>query len=73
MRDYVYKCSTCNRYRPEQTREPFVPDDVPERSWAKVGMYLFQVDKADCVIVVDYYSNFFEGPCTLWPFPFCKS
>ena len=37
-----------------------MPHDVPDRPWAKVGTDLFSISDTSYLIVVDYYSNFWE-------------
>ncbi len=37
-----------------------MPTEVPERSWSKLGVDLFEIDKQIYQILVDYYSNYFE-------------
>ena len=58
--DYVSQCSMCKTYRPEQCREPPMPRTVPGRTWAKVGADLFELQGQHYLLLVDYYSNFFE-------------
>ena len=58
--DYVNQCSVCNTYRPEQCKEPLMPHAVPDRPWAKVGADLFELQGQHYLLLVDYYSNFFE-------------
>ena len=60
VREYVSRCSICNALRPEQCREPLQPSEAPQRSWEKVAMDLFDFDGRHYLIIVDYYSNFFE-------------
>ncbi|KAK3087333.1 hypothetical protein FSP39_004790 [Pinctada imbricata] len=56
----VMSCSTCNRYKNKQCKEPLIPHSVPLRPWQKVGIDLFELDKISYVVIVDYYSKFFE-------------
>ena len=58
--DYVNQCRVCNTYRPEQCKEPLMPHAVPDRPWAKVGADLFELQGQHYLLLVDYYSNFFE-------------
>ena len=58
--DYVSQCSICNTHRPDQCKEPMLPHDVPGRPWAKVGADLFELRGQHYLVLVDYYSNFFE-------------
>ena len=54
VKDHVSKCDVCNAHRPEQCREKL------QTPWAKVGTDLFELDGHQYIILVDYYSNFFE-------------
>ena len=60
LKDYMSKCDICNRYRPEQCKEPLNPHDVPPVPWEKVGVDLFELQKQEFLIAVDYYSGMFE-------------
>ena len=48
------------QYRKSNRKEPLLPHDVPQRPWAKVGGDLFEVGGQTFMILVDYYSGFFE-------------
>lgn len=58
--DMVGKCSTCNTYRQQNTKEPLIGHAIPQRPWQKVGMDLFELHSKQYLIIVDYHSNFFE-------------
>ena len=58
--DYVSQCSICNTHRPDQCKEPMLSHAVPGRPWAKVGADLFELCGQHYLVLVDYYSNFFE-------------
>jgi transposase InsO family protein len=60
VKDFVSKCSTCQTYQPEQCREPLQPYPIPLRPWSVVGEDLFQLGQQHFLIVVDYWSGFFE-------------
>ncbi len=55
----VNTCSTCCRHRKNHA-EPMVPTPLPERPWRKVATDLFLHNGKTYVIVVDYFSRFFE-------------
>ena len=58
--DMVSKCNTCNMYRNSQAKEPLKSHELPERPWQKIAIDLFELDKQEYVVMVDYYSKFFE-------------
>ncbi|XP_021340553.1 uncharacterized protein K02A2.6-like [Mizuhopecten yessoensis] len=60
IEDFVLRCSTCNRFKPKQQKEPLIPHKVPDRPWQKLGMDLFQFGCKDYLVIVDYYSKFPE-------------
>ena len=58
--DMISKCNTCNTYRNAQAREPLKSHELPGRPWQKIAVDIFELDKQDYVVIVDYYSKFFE-------------
>ena len=60
VEDYVAQWDTCNKYQSEQVKEPMICHKVPSRPWEKVAIDLFQLERKDYIVTVDYYSNFFE-------------
>jgi hypothetical protein len=37
-----------------------LPHEIPDRPWSKLGADLFELHKEHYLLLVDYYSNFFE-------------
>ena len=37
-----------------------LPHEIPDRPWSKLGADLFELHKENYLLLVDYYSNFFE-------------
>ena len=60
LKEYISACSICRSHDTSQQRETLMPHDVPDRPWAKVGTDLFSISDTSYLIVVDYYSNFWE-------------
>ena len=58
--DMACKCDTCNMYRNSQAKEPLKSHELPERPWQTIAEDLLEVDKQEYVVMVDYYSKFFE-------------
>ena len=56
----IGSCSTCLTYRDRQTPEPLLPHLVSSRPWEKVASDLFEFDKKQYLVVVDYYSLYPE-------------
>ena len=60
VRDFVSRCSTCQTCRPAQAREELNPHDLPSRPWEKIAADLFELGHQTFLILVDYWSNYFE-------------
>ncbi len=60
VKDFVSKCSICQTHQPEQCREPLKSYAVPPRPWSVIGEDLFQLGQQQFLIIVDYWSGFFE-------------
>ena len=58
--DVVSKCNTCNMYSNSQAKEPLKSLELPERPSQKIAADLFELDNQVYVVMVDYYSKFFE-------------
>lgn len=59
IKDLVEQCEFCNRYRNKQTK-PLLHHKVPNRPWQKVTTDLFYMNGDSYLILVDYFSKFFE-------------
>ena len=59
IEDMVTTCPTCCKHRKNHA-EPMIPTPLPERPWQKVTTDLFYHSGKTYIIVVDYYSRFFE-------------
>ena len=60
IENIVKKCQTCNELQYNNQKEPLIPEEVPEKPWQKVGTDLFELDGEHYIVIVDYYSGFFE-------------
>ena len=60
IKDFINKCDVCNTFTNKQQKEPMLSDDIPARPWQKVGCDIFQLHNKQYLVLVDYYSNFFE-------------
>ena len=60
VKDYVSRCSTCQTFKPAQSHAPLQPHEQPSRPWEKVGGDLFELAGKTYLIIVDYWSNYFE-------------
>ena len=60
LKNYVASCKICNKYNYHQGKEPLKSHNFPSRPWSKVGMDIFSVGSNNYLILVDYYSSYFE-------------
>ena len=60
IKEMVAVCETCRTYENSQQKETLMPHRIPTRPWEQVGVDLFELDKKEYLITVDYYSNFWE-------------
>ena len=60
VKDFISKCSTCNEYSYKQPKEPLLNHSIPTRPWSKLAIDLFLFNNVYYVILVDYFSDFWE-------------
>lgn len=56
----VSECEICMKYQRQQTKEPLQVHERPGGPWLKVGCDVFYFSGDEYLLIVDYYSNFFE-------------
>ena len=56
----INSCEVCNKYRPQQQKEPLQPHPIPKHPYDRVGVDLFTCDGKDHLIITDYYSSYPE-------------
>ena len=54
----VKDCTICQENAPSQTKEIMQPHEVPRGPWIKLGMDLFEHNKRQYLLIVDYFSKF---------------
>ena len=59
VEDLVTQCVTCAKDRPTPT-EPLMPASFPSRPWERIATDLYEIKGRVYIIVVDYYSRWFE-------------
>ena len=59
IENMVTNCSTCTKDRPEPT-EPLMSSSFPSQPWERLAADLFELGGKVYLIVVDYYSRWFE-------------
>nr|XP_004211966.2 uncharacterized protein K02A2.6-like [Hydra vulgaris] len=60
IEDLVKSCETCLEYTKKQTKELMISSEIPNHSFQIVGTDLFHWNNQDFIIVVDYYSRYWE-------------
>ena len=56
----IKKCEVCQTYQKQQQKEPAIPSDIPIYTFQIVASDLFNWNNQEFVIVVDYYSKYWE-------------
>ena len=56
----ITRCSICLEHQNKNAKEPMIPSQIPNIPWEKVATDLFTWDKSEYVVIVDYYSRYFE-------------
>lgn len=60
LKTFIETCEICQKFKPSNAREPLIPHEMPSHPWEKIGCDLFEFDKNIYLLLVDYYSRFFE-------------
>ena len=60
VEQYAAKCEVCNSKPAAQGKEPMICHEMPSRPWEKIAVDLFELNGAEYMVTVDYYSSFFE-------------
>ena len=53
-------CSICQERQFANPKEPMISHGIPCRPWDTVGTDLFDFERSKFIVVVDYYSRYFE-------------
>ena len=59
----IATCETCHKYETSHQKESLIAHEVPTQPWKQVGVDLFELNKKENMVTVDYYSNFWEIDC----------
>jgi hypothetical protein len=60
VRRHIERCTQCAMDAPLQKKETLRNHEIPATPWTKVGMDLFTFKNRDYLVIVDYFTNFFE-------------
>ena len=61
IRDFVSRCTICQTYCPAHASKELLPHELPSHPWQKIGADLFVIGQQTFLIMVDYWSKFFEA------------
>ena len=56
----IAQCETCQTFQSNQQKEPMICQPIPELPWQFVGTDLCEFEGKQYLVLVDYYSDFFE-------------
>ena len=59
LKERISNCPACCQHKSVQV-EPLIPTKMPNRPWERVATDLFEWQKSQYLIVVDYYSRYIE-------------
>ena len=60
IENIVRTCDVSQQYHKRQQRETYIPHEIPDIPWTKLGTNLFEIFTKSYLIVVDYTLNFFD-------------
>lgn len=60
LAEYIERCSFCQINRRRNHCEPLRPTQLPDRPWQQLAIDIFELRNERFLIVVDYYSRWFE-------------
>ena len=60
IRKHVSACELCQEHAPAQQPLPLQTPSVPTRPWEKIAIDMFHCEGRDYLIIVDYFSDYFE-------------
>ena len=60
VKQQIANCKACRRDAPEQKKETVLSHAIPNKAWRKVGMDIFTHSLINYLVIVDYFSDYFE-------------
>lgn len=60
LKEFISQCDSCNKFMTKQQKETLMTSEPTDRPFEKVAVDLFECEGCDYLIMVDYYSNWFE-------------
>ena len=60
IKDFISQSKTCRSMEVTNAKMPLTPHDILDRPWSKVRVDLFTLNNINYLILVDYFSGYFE-------------
>ena len=60
VKEFVLQCDVCRTNENKQQKEPLTSQEPTDRPWERVGTDIFTLNGKDYLLLVDYFSNFWE-------------
>jgi transposase InsO family protein len=60
LTEFIEKCDFCQVHKRNNRSEPLKPTTLPDRPWQRIALDLFELNGDRYLIVVDYFSRWFE-------------
>lgn len=60
LKDKIENCEACRETDIAQQKQTMITHQTPTRPWQRIAMDLFQYKKQDYIVIVDYYSDYWE-------------
>ena len=60
IENFVSKCKVCNKFKPNKQKKELILRETPILPWQEVGMDVFEYERSNYMVVVDYLTNFIE-------------
>lgn len=54
----VQQCAICQEFQKSQTAESLMPHEIPVRPWQIVATDIFNLNRHNYLLIVDYYSKY---------------
>ena len=60
IKEFIAQCETCRTYETRQMKETLMSHEPTDRPWEKLGADIFNIAGTEYLVLVDYFSNFWE-------------
>ena len=60
IKQMIESFETFRKFKTSPQKEPLAPHEAPTPGWEKIGIVLFELNRKQFLVTVDYYRNFWE-------------